>query len=111
MKITKSKNNITANKLVQRLTRLERILQQLLESSGNNLQNSRQGGGAQNTPFADLPVFAIKDTKINDINQSITSEIRGNNTAKNNSKTLLLSQSQIIVELALAIARANRRNS
>lgn len=109
MEITKSKNNNSANNLIKRLARLEMILARLQEESAGVARNARdieQGG-----EFTALTSFSAKSMRISKANQSVIKAIGATTIPRNNRKNLLLSQGQIIAELALLMARANQRNS
>jgi hypothetical protein len=112
IKITKLKNISSANTLTNRLARLEKILQQLLQSSEDATKKTSDfsAGGQQNS-FADLLTSSFGSGKIKSINQSTAPTIRAGNIAKTGRSNLLLSQGQIVAELAAAVARASRRNS
>ena len=113
IEITKSKNISSSDSLQNRLLRLEKILQQLVQSLGKNGQfnlpdiNTLIANNVQSNLFT-----LINHPKEDNINQvtvtAINSVINRQKTSKNN---LLLSNGQMVAELALAIARASQRNS
>ncbi len=122
IEITKYKNYSSSDSLNNRLTRLERILQQILEISGNNAKNpngSLIAGGIVNNDV-NLPgkLLAELASMVPDMSAPAASTRQPEfsitprqNIAKNVIRSLLLSNGQIISELAAAIARAGQRNS
>jgi hypothetical protein len=117
IEITKSKNTPSSDTLNNRLLRLEKILQQLQQLSGNTAKNNNtdsigrinNNNDLQRKLFADLVLSSAKDSTINQ--ESLTNIKSTANTQKLANNRLVLSRGQIIAELALAIARAGRRNS
>lgn len=116
MKITKYKNISSADALKNRLLRLEKILHQLMQSSGNNPQNNppivNMDNNGQGNLLANLALSSGAVPQSANINKSTVFSIRPEeNTPKFGRNSLLLSHGQIIAELASAIARSSRRNS
>ena len=119
MEITKSKSDSSADALKNRLARLEKILQQLMQSSGNSTKNIPQltgsiaeiGDNGQGNLLAGLSLSPLGGERTGNNNQPAIPNIRVGNIAKTGRNSLLLSQGQIIAELASVIAHASRRNS
>ena len=112
--ITKNKNVSSVDLLKNRLLRLERVLQQLLQSSVNGTQNNLPGvninDSNQENYLTKLAMPSVSNP--NNVNQPTVFTIKPTlNNQKSGKNSLILSQGQIIAELASAIARASQRNS
>ena len=115
MKITKNKSSYTDNSLKNRIVRLEKVLQQILHMSINGSQTNplvKTGNSEKNDLISDLISSATSNNAtINATNPTyfpVKNHINNSGSGKNN---ITLSRGQIIAELALAIARASKRNS
>lgn len=116
IEITKYKNTSSADALKNRLLRLEKILQQLMQLSGNTTQNNESivnmDNNGQGNLLADLALSSRNISQSSNINKSTAFSIKPEaNIPKSGRNNLLLSHGQIIAELASAIARASQRNS
>ncbi len=105
--ITKSKNAISANSLEARLARLEGIFQQLLQVADNKQQNILPKDGLEAGLLARIAAMPANRSQQTPIMTTVSGGISGKKSSKNN---LLLSQAQMVAELAAAILRANQRN-
>lgn len=105
--ITKTKNNSQQNSLENRLARLEKIIYQLFQAIDNTKQNNSSQGAIE-------PNLLAQITKVQAGGSQTPPAINrkaNNNLNINDKNSLLMSQGQIISELAAAIMRANQRNS
>lgn len=117
--ITKPKNVVTADTVENRLAKLEKAMSIIAQLTDNNKQNnSAQGESiAQPNFLAQLEKLSTATIVggqiagnylgINPNNGSGNSSGQNNKSSNNN---ILLSQGQIIAELAAAILKANQRN-
>ncbi len=108
-KIIEHKNNYPTDAVNNRLTQLEKMLQRLTGLLGVGKENNHInqsngfGDGKINLPIVKEEINSLHKAVI--INKNISSS--GKNNSKNN---ILLSNGQIVSEIAAAILRANRRN-
>ena len=111
IEITKSKNDYSADAVKNRLIYIEKILQQLMQSMGNEIQNNNNNGAGANI-LEKLSFSSSGMKRIAKLNETVTIPtqfpIYINNNKKNN---MLLSRGQMVAELAAAIMLANKRNS
>ena len=108
-KSVEHKNNYPTDAVNNRLMRLEKILQVLtallgVDKENNHINQVDSFGNAKNS----LP--SIKE-EINNFHRAATINDNLSSFRKNNSKnSILLSNGQIVSEIAAMILRANRRN-
>jgi len=116
MQITKNKNTYTDNSLKNRILRLERMLQQLLQMSINGGQTDNSAIKIENNKQNELISDLISSSTSRNVPASTTQPAffptkNSINNSLSNKNNISLSRGQVIAELALAIARASRRNS
>lgn len=116
MQITKNKNTYTDNSLKNRILHLERMLQQLLQMSINGGQTDNSAIKIENNKQNELISDLISSSTSRNVPASTTQPAffptkNSINNSLSNKNNISLSRGQIIAELALAIARASRRNS
>ena len=106
----KSKNNYSSDAVKNRLIRIEKILQQLTQSLGNEVKNN-VNTAKDNNLLENLSLPYVKAEQIGDLNRTVTNPRQMPAIQqKDNKNSLLLSRGQVMAELAMAIMRANQRN-
>ena len=111
MEIINSKNNYQPDAVNNRLISIEKTLQQIMQSLGSNTQNSTIIDKSSDF-LKNLSLSPMKIGKMADLNRTVTNHTKMSDAQqKSNKNNLLLSHGQMVAELAMAIMRANGRNS